>query len=152
MTTITVIFIITVPKNINRKKVASIKNLKSLFETPEVEENPRAFHIITAREARDMLLKNGATVVDVRTEEEYAQKHIPGAVLLPLQSIRDSMPKALPDKDAALLVHCRSGVRSRKAAGLLSGLGYTRVFDFGGIEDWKYETESGWAVKNEPTA
>lgn len=103
---------------------------------------------ITCEEARDMLLKDGATVVDVRTAEEYAQKHIPGAVLVPLQSIGDRMPEALPDKDALLLVHCRTGARSRKAADLLTHLGYTRVFDFGGIVDWTYETEAGSAKPN----
>lgn len=101
-----------------------------------------AYHKITAEEAKKMMDKGGVTVVDVRTAEEYAEKHIPGAILVPLQSIGDEMPTPLPQKDATLLIHCRSGVRSKKAATQLMQLGYTSLYDFGGILDWTYETES----------
>lgn len=86
--------------------------------------------------------------MDVRTVEEYAEKHIPGAVLVPLQSIGDEKPAALPHKDATLLIHCRSGIRSKKAADQLMQLGYTDLYDFGGILDWIYETESGQCEKS----
>ncbi|MCH4207295.1 MAG: rhodanese-like domain-containing protein [Solobacterium sp.] len=101
-----------------------------------------AYHKITAEEAKSMIDQGGVTIVDVRTQEEYDEKHIPGAVLVPVESIGDTMPEALPDKDAVLLVHCRTGVRSKKASDKLVKLGYTHVYDFGGIVDWPYETES----------
>lgn len=100
-------------------------------------------HKISAEEAKEMLDQGGATVVDVRTAEEYAEGHIPGAVLVPVDTIGDEPPLALSDKDAVLLVHCRTGVRSKRAANQLVKLGYTQVYDFGGIVDWPYETESG---------
>lgn len=102
-----------------------------------------AYHKITAQEAKKMMDGGGVTVVDVRTAEEYAEKHIPGAVLVPLQSIADKIPEALPYKDATLLIHCHSGIRSKKAADQLIQLGYTNLYDFGGILDWIYETEGG---------
>lgn len=102
-----------------------------------------AYHKITAAEAKQMMDAGGVTIVDVRTEEEYGQSHIPGSVLVPNETIGDAPPAQLPDPDAVLLIHCRSGVRSRQAADKLVKLGYTRIYDFGGIVDWPYETEGG---------
>lgn len=102
-----------------------------------------AYHKITAREAKKMIDKGGVTVVDVRTAEEYAERHIPGAVLVPVEAIGEEPPAALPNKDAVLLVHCRTGVRSKQASDKLMKLGYTQIYDFGGIVDWPYETASG---------
>lgn len=104
-----------------------------------------AYHKITAEEARKMMEEGGVTIVDVRTTAEYAEKHIPGAILVPVETIGLEPPQALPDKDAVLLVYCRTGVRSRQASDKLVMLGYTNVYDFGGIVDWPYETESGEA-------
>ena len=94
---------------------------------------------ITAAGAR---LDSGDPVVllDVRTAEEFAEGHIPGAVCLPVEAIGRTAPAELPDKSAEILVYCRSGSRSAKAARKLTGLGYTHVADFGGIQDWPYET------------
>lgn len=108
------------------------------YERPE----DTAYHKITAEQAKEMIDKDDVTIVDVRTKEEYAEKHIPGAVLLPNESIGEEPPAELPDKDAVLLVHCRTGVRSKEASDKLVALGYTKVYDFGGIADWPYETES----------
>lgn len=102
-----------------------------------------AYHKITAEEAKKMIDAGGVTIVDVRTAEEYAEKHIPGAVLVPNESIGEEPPEQLPDQDAVLLIHCRTGVRSKQASDKLVGLGYTQIYDFGGIADWPYETESG---------
>lgn len=102
-----------------------------------------AYHKITAEEAKKMIDEGGVIVVDVRRADEYAQKHIPGAVLVPNEDIGEEQPELLPDKDAVLLVHCRTGIRSKQASDKLVELGYTNVYDFGGIEDWPYETESG---------
>ncbi len=98
---------------------------------------------IAPEEAKKMIDAGGATVVDVRTPEEYAEGHIPGAVLVPNESIGKELPGPLPDQNAVLLVYCRSGVRSKQAAEKLARLGYTQIFDFGGILEWPYETEGG---------
>lgn len=99
----------------------------------------QAYHKITAEEAKQMMDEGGVTVVDVRTEAEYKEGHIPGAVLVPNESIGSEPPEALPELDAVLLVHCRTGVRSKQAADKLVEMGYTQVYDFGGIRDWPYD-------------
>ncbi|WP_418667252.1 rhodanese-like domain-containing protein [Allofournierella sp.] len=99
----------------------------------------QAYHRITAEEAKQRMDEGGVTVVDVRTEEEYREGHIPGAVLVPNETIGSEPPEALPDLDAVLLVHCRTGVRSKQAANKLVEMGYTQVYDFGGIRDWPYD-------------
>ena len=82
-------------------------------------------------------------LLDVRTAEEYAQAHIPGAILLPNEDIGTARPAQLPVLDTEILVYCRSGNRSAQAAEKLAKMGYTNVYDLGGIKDWPYETESG---------
>jgi rhodanese-related sulfurtransferase len=79
-------------------------------------------------------------LLDVRTSEEYKEKRIEGAVLIPDYEINDRAAAALPDKDAAILIYCRSGRRSASVAHELIEMGYTNVYDFGGINDWPYET------------
>ena len=94
----------------------------------------------TSEEAKQMMDEGNATVVDVRTAEEYAAGHIPGSILIPVESIGDTKPVELPDTEAVLLVHCRTGIRSKRASDQLVELGYKHVYDFGGIVDWPYET------------
>jgi len=80
-------------------------------------------------------------IVDVRTDAEYAQGHIPGAILIPNETISTTQkPGQLPELDDVILVYCRSGNRSAQAARKLASLGYVNVYDFGGIVDWPYET------------
>ena len=82
-------------------------------------------------------------LLDVRTQEEYDGGSIPGAILLPYDEIRARAATDLPaDKDALIIVYCRSGRRSAIAAGELLSLGYTNVHDLGGINSWPYETVS----------
>ena len=100
-----------------------------------------AYHKITAEEAKDKMETGEVTIVDVRTAEEYAQAHIHGAISIPVESIGEQPPEALPDFNADLLIYCRTGVRSKQASEKLVALGYTNVYDFGGIQDWPYETE-----------
>ncbi len=100
-----------------------------------------AYHKVTAQEAKSMMDRGNVTIVDVRTQAEYELGHIPDAMLLPVDAIGSAQPEALPDKNAALLVYCRSGQRSKNAAVKLVQMGYTNVFDFGGIIDWPYETQ-----------
>ena len=81
----------------------------------------------------------GAILLDVRTPEEFASGHIPGAVNLPNEDIGTEEIPSLPDKDKLILVYCRSGNRSKQAAQKLVNLGYTNIVEFGGIMDWKGE-------------
>ena len=108
----------------------------------DTEENKEAVYMnITAEEAKKIMdTESEYVVLDVRTEEEFAQGHIPGAMLIPDYAIREEADKALPDKDALILVYCRSGRRSKSAAQILLELGYTNIREFGGILEWPYET------------
>lgn len=99
---------------------------------------------ISPEEAAEML-KNDPQIIllDVRTEEEYAEKHIPNSILVPDDQVVARANTTFPDKNAVILVYCRSGRRSEGAAKALVKLGYNNVYDFGGINDWPYETEPG---------
>ena len=97
---------------------------------------------ITAQEAKELMdREEGYVILDVRTEEEYAQGHIPGAILIPDYEIETKAEEILTDKDQMILVYCRSGRRSKNAAQALLELGYTDIREFGGIIDWPYEIE-----------
>lgn len=94
---------------------------------------------ISAEEAKKIMDSEEIIVLDVRTLEEYSSAHIENAVLLPVTEIAAKAEEALPDKDAKILVYCRSGNRSATAARELINMGYTNVYDFGGINSWPYE-------------
>lgn len=79
-------------------------------------------------------------ILDVRTEEEFAEGHIADAILIPDYAIKEKAESILPDKNQLILVYCRSGRRSKIAASELVSLGYTNIKEFGGIIDWSYET------------
>lgn len=97
---------------------------------------------ITAEEAKKIMdSEEGYIILDTRTQEEYDEGHIPGAIVIPHDEITDRAEEELPDKDQLLLVYCRSGRRSKLAAEALVKLGYTNIKEFGGIIDWPYETE-----------
>ena len=97
---------------------------------------------ISGAEAKALMdSESGYIIIDARTQEEYDQGHIPGAILIPEYEIADRAEKELPDKDQLILVYCRSGRRSKIAAEELVKLGYTNVKEFGGIIDWEYEIE-----------
>ena len=83
--------------------------------------------------------ESGYIIIDARTQSEYDEGHIPGAILIPEYEISDRAEKELPDKNQLILVYCRSGRRSKIAADELVKLGYTNVKEFGGIIDWEYE-------------
>ncbi len=109
------------------------------FTTGGGEEG--AWKTISADEAKAMMDANeGVVILDVRSAEEFAEGHIPGAVLLPHTDITDeAAAQAIPSKDSTVLVYCRSGNRSATASATLAGLGYTQVYDFGGVRDWPYD-------------
>ena len=97
---------------------------------------------ITQEEAKKMMDTQEVIVLDVREREEFDAGHIPGAVLLPVGTInKDTAAAVIPEPDAAVLVYCRSGNRSKTASKTLVELGYTNVYEFGGINTWPYEVE-----------
>ena len=107
-----------------------------------------AIRKINADEAHEMMTSNEVAVLDVRTPEEYAERHIVNARLLTLDTIDETTAaEAAPDKEAPVFVYCRTGVRSAEAALKLEALGYREIYDFGGIADWPYATVDG----DEPT-
>lgn len=80
-------------------------------------------------------------ILDVRTQAEYNQGHIPNAICIPNETIDENVVNKLPDKNQMILVYCRSGNRSKQAAEKLKKLGYTNLIEFGGIIDWKGKIE-----------
>ena len=95
---------------------------------------------ITAEEAKKIMDSGEEHIIlDTREQDEFNEGHIPNAILISYTEIENKAEEMLPDKDAQILVYCRSGRRSKIAAESLSKLGYTNVKEFGGIIDWKYE-------------
>lgn len=90
-----------------------------------------------------MDIDDGHVILDVRRQDEFEEGHIPGAICIPNESIIDTQPEELPDLDQIILVYCRSGRRSKEAAQKLYDMGYTNVFEFGGIIDWTGEIVTG---------
>ena len=97
---------------------------------------------ITAEEAKQIMdSEEDYIILDVRTQDEYDQGHIPGAIVISHEEIVEKAEEVLTDKDQLILVYCRSGRRSKIAAEALAELGYTNIKEFGGIIDWPYEVE-----------
>ena len=102
----------------------------------------RGYHQISAETAKQRMDSGDPiTVIDVREPSEYEGAHIPGAILMPLGSLEEEASEKFPNQDQEILVYCRSGRRSAEAAEKLAAMGYTQVYDFGGILSWPYETE-----------
>ncbi len=117
-------------KNAASVQTGSTKELSSMKIKPE--------------EAKSRLDKGeNIILLDVRTEEEYVEKHIPNSILIPVEGIDKDAPAKLTDKNATIFVYCRSGRRSAIAVEVLTLMGYTNVYDLGGLNDWPYETVSG---------
>ena len=103
-------------------------------------ETKMNYQTITPEEAKAVMDGEPSCIIlDVREQEEYDQGHIPGAVLMPHARTRELAPELVPDRDATVLVYCRSGRRSKLAAQTLADMGYTDVREFGGILDWPYD-------------
>jgi rhodanese-related sulfurtransferase len=95
---------------------------------------------IDSKEAKEIMEQNEDVIIlDVRTEEEFREGHIKGAILLPDYEVEEKAEEVLVDKSTTVLVYCRSGRRSASAAKALLTLGYSKIYDFGGIIDWPYE-------------
>ncbi len=116
----------------------TVQENQEIAET-ETELTETAEYIkISAEEAKLMIDNQEVIIVDVRTEAEFAEGHIEGALLIPETEIAAVAAELLPDKEATILIYCRSGRRSEIASRILLDLGYTEVYDFGGIIDWPY--------------
>ena len=99
-----------------------------------------SYNQISQEEAKSMMeYTDGHVIVDVRRQDEYDEGHIPGAICIPNENIGDMQPEELPDLNQVILVYCRSGRRSKEASQKLFDMGYTRVYEFGGIIDWTGE-------------
>ena len=108
-----------------------------------------SYKIISQSEAKEMMQRDdGHVVVDVRRQDEFDAGHIPGAILIPNESIDDTQPKELPDFNQIILIYCRSGNRSKQAAQKLFDMGYTRIYEFGGINTWDGEIVTENAPQN----
>ena len=105
-----------------------------------VEDKEGIYEKISVEEAKNIIDNSQYDVIlDVRSLEEYNEGHIENAILIPSNELKDKAETILVDKDAVILVYCRSGRRSASAAKELIHMGYTKVYDFGGIIDWPYE-------------
>ncbi len=115
----------------------------SIFVSESAETTEDAvltYEQISAEDAKKLMdTESDFIIIDARTAEEFAEGHIPDAVLIPEYEITDRAPAELPDKDRLILVYCRSGRRSKIASQALADLGYTNVKEFGGILDWPYD-------------
>lgn len=109
----------------------------------ELKEEKSEYMQVSMDEAVTMMAElENYVILDVRTEEEFKEKHIPGAICIPNESISQTEPEELPDKEQTIFVYCRSGNRSKQAAEKLANIGYTNIVEFGGIIDWTGDTES----------
>ena len=104
--------------------------------------NESNYQQITQEVAKEMMDTQEVVILDVREQHEYDSGHIPDAVLLPVGTItEDTAAAVIDDLDTVVLVYCRSGNRSKTASQALADLGYTNVYEFGGINDWPYDIE-----------
>ena len=110
------------------------------------QSSETSYRQISMEEAVTMMEEESSYIIlDVRTTEEYSEKHIPGAINIPNEAIGTEDIPELPDKEQLILVYCRSGNRSKQASEKLVNLGYTNIVEFGGINDWTGEPVSGEA-------
>ena len=104
--------------------------------------NSSSYQQVDAETAKELMdTEDDYVILDVRTQAEYNESHIPGAILIPHDTVATAAEDALPDKGQLILVYCRSGNRSKQASQALVDLGYTNVVEFGGINSWPYEVE-----------
>ena len=114
--------------------------LSSVLAACGSDADKQTYEQISAKEAKELMdNEEDYIIIDARTEEEFAQGHIEGAILIPEYEIAERAEKEIPDKDILILVYCRSGRRSKIASEELVKLGYTNVKEFGGIIDWPYD-------------
>lgn len=116
--------------------------LIALFLTGCSQEQEISYKQISQEKAKEMMADEAVLILDVRRQDEFDEGHIPGAALLTLSEIDEASAAAvIPEKDTVVLVYCRSGNRSKTASQALADLGYTNIYEFGGILTWSYEVE-----------
>ena len=121
-----------------RNGASSSESAQSEVQT--ITASAAVYQQITQEKAKEMMqAEDGHIIVDVRRQDEYDSGHIPGAILIPNESIGTEQPKELPDLDQVILIYCRSGRRSKEASQKLADMGYTHIYEFGGIIDWTGE-------------
>ena len=126
------------------KRIIPILMALLLLSGCATQSAKKTYRQITMEEAVTMLEEEtGYTILDVRTAQEYSEKHIPGAINIANESIGTEDIPELPDKDQLILVYCRSGNRSKQASEKLEKLGYTNIVEIGGINRWPGETVAG---------
>lgn len=116
----------------------------SVFLAGEIpgDGNPAEYTSISMEEAKEAFATPGDYIIlDVRRADEFAEGHIPGAINVANEDIVDECPAELPDLEQVIYVYCRSGRRSKEASSKLAALGYTNIYEFGGILDWDGEIE-----------
>jgi rhodanese-related sulfurtransferase len=124
--------------------VVSLLSIVGCARVQSESEKKATYQTISTETAKKRLdIEKGIVLLDVRTVAEYTEKRIPGSVLIPVEDIKTQATEKLKDKNVAIFVYCRSGNRSVIAAQTLANMGYTNVYDLGGINNWPYETESG---------
>lgn len=126
------------------KQVKDDESIVSSQVESDDESIVRSYTMISQDEAKEMMKKSdGHIIVDVRRQDEYDSGHIPEAILIPNESIEKKQPEQLPDYDQIILIYCRSGNRSKQAAQKLADMGYTNIYEFGGINTWTGEIVKG---------
>jgi rhodanese-related sulfurtransferase len=153
---IIIVLSLTACAAVNNKSVQNIGGSMNTISTEDnasnvekstsitVEAKTASYSDISPKAAKERLEKEeGIILLDVGTLEEYIENHIPGSILIPVDEIRSKASEILTDKNAEIIVYCRSGRRSVTASETLIDMGYTNVYNLGGIIDWTYETESG---------
>lgn len=104
--------------------------------------NSNSYQQVDTEAAKELMdTEDDYVILDARTQTEYDEGHIPGAILIPHDTVATAAENALPDKGQLILVYCRSGNRSKESSQALVDLGYTNVVEFGGINSWPYEVE-----------
>ena len=126
------------------KRIIPILMTLLLFSGCATQSAEKTYRQITMEEAITMMEEEtGYIILDVRTAQEYSERHIPGAINIANESIGTEDIPELPDKDQLILVYCRSGNRSKQASEKLVKLGYTNIVEIGGINRWPGETVAG---------
>lgn len=118
-------------------------NLNDATENNSIQQIEATYECISQDEAHALMEDgNDCIILDVRTQEEYDEKHILNAICIPNETIGTEPPAELPNKDQLILVYCRSGNRSKQASEKLAAMGYTNIKEFGGINTWTGATVS----------